>query len=342
MVASGIGRASKGKLMSQLNSPITALGYLGVQSNSLDAWAEYGTGFLGMQAGERSTDQIGFRMDDRSSRLTVHQSHSQSGIAYFGWEVADSVALARLAKTLEDAKVAVSPSTANLRAQRGVVDLISFTDPAGHRLEAFYGLEQAASPFVAGRSISGFRSGALGMGHAVLTVSNAQVLLKFYQQVLGFGLSDYIIHPFKAYFLHVNGRHHTLALIETGKAGVHHIMLEMLGLDDVGQAYDLALGIPDRIGTTLGRHTNDFMTSFYARSPSEFMVEIGWGGRVIDTDRWQAFEVTAGPSLWGHDRNWLPAEGRAQARELRLRVAAEGMRYPVQVLPGHFVEMPSP
>lgn len=342
MVAAGIGRGPKGQLMSQLNSPITALGYLGVQSSSLDSWAEYGTGFLGLQAAKRSTDQISFRMDDRSSRLNVHHSGAQSGIAYFGWEVSDAAALARLANRLEEAKVMVSPSTASLRAQRGVADLITFTDPAGNRLEAFFGLEQAATPFVAGRNISGFRSGALGMGHAVLTVSNAQVLLKFYQEVLGFGLSDYITNPFKAYFLHVNGRHHALALIETGKAGVHHIMIEMLGLDDVGQAYDLALGVPDRIGTTLGRHTNDFMTSFYARSPSEFMVEIGWGGRIIDTANWQAFEVTAGPSLWGHDRNWLPAEGRAQARELRLRVAAEGMRYPVQVLPGHYVEMPYP
>lgn len=322
--------------MSHLNSPISALGYLGIQAPSLDAWADYGSGFLGMQVGERSADQLQLRMDDRASRLTVHNSNSGSGIAYFGWEVADAAALAQLAERLEAARVAVSPSTASLRQQRGVADLITFADPAGNRLEAFYGAERAASPFVAGRSISGFRSGSMGMGHAVLTVNDAQSLLNFYQQVLGFGLSDYIVNPFKAYFLHVNGRHHTLALIETGKAGVHHIMLEMLGLDDVGQAYDLALGVPERIGTTLGRHTNDFMTSFYARSPSEFMVEIGWGGRIIDPAVWKPFEVTEGPSLWGHDRNWLPPQGRAEARELRLRVAAAGTRHPVQVLPGHY------
>ena len=45
---------------------------------------------------------------------------------------------------------------------------------------------------------------------------------------------------------------------------------------------------PDRVGVTLGRHTNDFMTSFYCKSPSSFMIECGWGGREIDPANWQA------------------------------------------------------
>lgn len=330
--------------MSRLNSPITALGYLGVRAASIDAWADYACGFVGMQAGERGRGFARFRLDEREHRLTVHENGSgpsgSGAIAYFGWEVADAQALASLAARLEQHGVAVQAGNPSLRAERGVAELIVFEDPAGHRLEAFYGAAAAGQLFSAGRSITGFRAGALGMGHAVLTVVDASTLLRFYQDVLGFGLSDYITAPFTAYFMHVNGRHHTLALIETGKPAVHHFMVEMLGLDDVGQAYDLALGVPDRIGTTLGRHTNDFMTSFYARTPSDFMIEIGWGGRIIDPAGWDAFEVKAGPSLWGHDRNWIAPEAQKQARELRLRVAAEGMRYPVQVLPGQYELMP--
>ena len=113
----------------------------------------------------------------------------------------------------------------------------------------------------------------------MLTVANIEPVMKFYVEVLGFRLSDYIEKPFRAYFFHVNPRHHSLALIETGKSGMHHMMVELFSLDDVGQAYDVALGEPERIGVTLGRHTNDFMTSFYAKTPSSFMVECGWGGR---------------------------------------------------------------
>jgi len=174
------------------------------------------------------------------------------------------------------------------------------------------------------------------MGHAVLTAERIDDAMAFYQNVLGFRLSDYILRPFKAYFFHVNPRHHSLAFIEREKNGIHHLMVELYSLDDVGQGYDIALGEPDGIGTTLGRHTNDYMTSFYVRNPSGFMVEYGWGGRSIDPDTWAPHERTDGPSLWGHDRVWLSPEGRAEGRRMRLKLAEEGQRVPVQVIEGNY------
>ena len=97
------------------------------------------------------------------------------------------------------------------------------------------------------------------------------------------------------------------------------MMFEVCYLDDVGQAYDLALRKPEMIGTTLGRHVNDHVTSFYSYSPSKFLVEYGWGGRTLDTANWTPHERTEGPSLWGHDRMWLTPEGREEARQLRIR-----------------------
>ena len=135
-----------------------------------------------------------------------------------------------------------------------------FEDPAGNVLEAFHGPEIAPDPFRPGRAISGFRTGPLGMGHVVMNVERIDRVLPFYQDLLGFRLSDYTLRPFKAYFLHLNPRHHSFAMIETGHNSVHHMMVELFMLDDVGQAYDLALGEPGQIATTLGRHANDFMT----------------------------------------------------------------------------------
>ena len=51
----------------------------------------------------------------------------------------------------------------SLADQRFVSDLISFADPFGNRLEAFHGAQIADEPFRPGRSISGFRTGPLGM-----------------------------------------------------------------------------------------------------------------------------------------------------------------------------------
>ena len=229
---------------------------------------------------------------------------------------------------------------AALADNRRVRGLISFRDPAGNRLEAFYGAEITDQPFSPGRSISGFRTGPLGLGHVVLTVKDIDAVMPFYVELLGFRLSDYIEKPFRAYFFHINPRHHSLALIETGNDGMHHLMVELFSLDDVGQSYDIALNEPERVNVTLGRHTNDLMTSFYAKTPSSFMMECGWGGREIDPATWQPVEMHAGPSLWGHERVWLPPADRDVAREMRLRAAAAGLRAPVQVIEGNYKLMP--
>lgn len=317
---------------------IQALGYVGVGASNLQDWSDFATGWLGMQMVERGNACRAFRMDDRTQRLVIDRSLAD-GERYFGWEVADAVALDSLAARLEDAGTVVRREPASLADQRFVTGLISFADPAGNRLEAFHGPQIADTPFRPGRTISGFRTGALGMGHAVFHVRNIDDLLGFYRDTLGFGISDYITTPFRAYFMHVNPRHHSLALIETGRQDLHHLMVELYSLDDVGQGYDIALGEPDRIATTLGRHPNDAVMSYYLKSPSGFLFEYGWGGREVTPGNWTATECTVGPSLWGHERVWLPEDQREKARQMRLTAAQNGERMPVQVIDGNFQRM---
>jgi 2,3-dihydroxybiphenyl 1,2-dioxygenase len=319
--------------------PLQGLGYVGFGSADLDDWRQFGTGLVGLQAVERGNSLLAFRMDDRKQRIVIDRSMAD-GMRFFGWEVADAAALEALAARLERHQVDVVAEPRTLADARRVRGLISFRDPAGNRLEAFYGPEIDDKPFLPGRSISGFRTGPLGLGHAVLTVESIDAMMPFYVDVLGFGLSDYILKPFRAYFFHVNARHHSLALIETGKNGMHHLMVELFSLDDVGQCYDIALSQPERVSVTLGRHTNDLMTSFYAKTPSSFMFECGWGGREIDLPTWQPVEMHHGPSLWGHERVWLPPADREVAREMRLHAAASGLRAPVQVMEGNYKLMP--
>jgi len=319
---------------------IRALGYVGVRARNLDDWVSFATGLLGLEVAERAASMVAFRMDEQRQRLVV-EAGDDGGAAFFGWEVADARALDALAARLEKRGVPVKRAARALADERAVKDLVSFEDPAGNRLEAFHGAAAANAPFKPGRAVSGFVTGALGMGHAVLTVERIEAVMPFYQDLLGFRLSDFVLRPFKAYFFHVNPRHHSLALLETGRNGMHHLMLELSNLDDVGQGYDLALGEPQRIATTLGRHTNDFMTSFYAATPSDLFVEYGWGGRWIDDGTWMAEEVTQGPSLWGHERLWLPEASRAEARRMRLDVARAGVRQPVQVMPGNHALAPA-
>jgi 2,3-dihydroxybiphenyl 1,2-dioxygenase len=320
---------------------IQALGYLGVGTAKLDAWSDFATGWLGMQAVDRGGGMRAFRMDDRKQRLFVDRALPE-GQKYFGWEVADAAALDSLAARLEQAGVAVRSEPASLAGQRCVGGLISFADPAGNRLEAFHGAESAGAPFRPGRSISGFRTGALGMGHAALVVPDIDAALHFYRDLLGFRISDYIRAPARVYFMHVNPRHHSLALFDGGRSAMHHLMIELYSFDDVGQGYDVALGQRERIAVTLGRHPNDLITSFYMRTPSDILVEYGWGGREVDDATWQASELASPASFWGHQGLFESLAGGDEAHHAPHPAPAapvEAPRAPLQVMDGNYQRM---
>lgn len=318
-----------------------ALGYVCLRAKDLDDWAAYGAKLLGLQIVERSRATLAFRMDDRKQRIVVN-ADGGSGISAIGWEMADAAALEALASHLDHAGLEPRRGTRAIAEERQVAELIAIDDPMGDRLEFFHGAATTHEPFSPGRNLSGFRAGPLGLGHVVRNVAAPQIdaTIAFYRDTLGFGVSDFYDQPFKACFFHVNPRHHSLAFVESEKPAVHHLMLEMFSLDDVGQGLDLALLEEGRLAVTLGRHAGDYMTSFYTWSPSAFMVEHGWGGRLIDPLTWVPSKRREGPSLWGHERSWLPPERQRVARELRLENAEKGFRRPVQVLAGNHVLMP--
>ncbi|WP_315754433.1 MULTISPECIES: VOC family protein [unclassified Bradyrhizobium] len=306
---------------------ITALGYIGIKSSQAEQWGRMATELLGMQRVDRAASVQAYRMDDRKQRLIVDGS-GDGGLAVMGWEVGDAAALARLASRLDDNGVKVARGSQALAAERHVSELICFQDPAGNTIEVFWGAAVASDPFRPGRPISGFRTGPLGMGHVVLNVEDVEPMLRFYRDLLGFKVSDFGLTPYKLYFFHVNGRHHSFAMVGSGRRTLHHFMVELGSLDDVGQGYDLAQLDDGRVAYTLGRHTNDHMTSFYVNTPSGFFIEYGWGGRVIDPATWQPHETFDGPSLWGHERLYLPDEQRKRMRDMRLSAAARGVRVP--------------
>lgn len=124
---------------------VQAFGYIGIGSVNLDDWSDFATNQLGLQAMDRTDACRTFRMDDRQQRL-IADSERPDAERYFGWEVADAAALDTLAAKLEAAGVAVKHEPKTRADQRFVKDLISFQDPDGNRLEAFYGPMLADTP----------------------------------------------------------------------------------------------------------------------------------------------------------------------------------------------------
>lgn len=264
---------------------IKNLAYVGFRSPSAAEWRTFGPSVLGAEVAPDGPDgAVRLRVDDAAHRIVIHPGERDE-LAYLGWEVDD-----------------VDDTTSALAAAGLVVDHGAFVDPFGFRHELVASVEQGP-PFTPGRPMSGFVTGEQGLGHVVLIVPDLAAAEAFYTDVLGFKASDSVEAGLSLRFLHCAGhaaRHHTVALASVpGMVGMHHLMLEVRSLDDVGTALDVVNERQLKLAMTLGRHTNDLMTSFYVRTPSGFEIEYGTGGLVVDDDTWEVSEHHS-QSIWGH------------------------------------------
>jgi len=316
---------------------IQGLGYVGMDATDFEPWRAFATDVLAMQVVDRAQDAIAFRMDDRCQRVIVQRS-DRDAPAFFGFQSPDPASLKETLGRIETAGVKLTRATEKELMLRGVEDMAWCLDPAGNRIEFFHGLAAGDGPFVAPRPHGGFRSGPLGMGHAVFHVTDIDTMSAFYRETLGFRLTDYMVHPYRLMFLRANPRHHSVALLQSKFNGVHHVLFEVLALDDVGRAYDFALE-KWKVGQTLGRHSNDYTLSFYTFCPAGFMMEYGWGSRTVDDATWKPREVSHGGSMWGHDRLWMDDERRRKANDVRRETIMSGLGAPLQITRGQYDEV---
>ena len=190
----------------------------------------------------------------------------------------------------------------------GVEEAITFSDPTGTTIEVFHGAVLDHSPVVTPFGAR-FVTGAKGLGHVVLPATDPNAAFDFYTGVLGF-LSRGAwrlpappeFGPVRIRFLGVNERHHSLALVPSmheGAPGLIHVMVEVDSLDAVGLALDRVNAEAFQLSSTLGRHTNDKMVSFYVRAPGGWDIEFGTDGMRVDEKHYTAEEITA-DSYWGH------------------------------------------
>lgn len=285
---------------------ISSLGYVGFEVSDQDAWDAFATQFLGMMPADTEGAARKYRMDAHSWRIATKQG-GKDDIAFVGFEAASRHALEQLQNTLKERDIAFQLGSDALCKEREVRELVMFNDPAGLPVEVFVGpTVRPDKPFVSPAGVSGFRTGNQGLGHIVLAAANVDDVSQFYKNILGFRVSDTIdmtVAPnvtIPLEFLHCNPRHHTIALAPGGgPKRLHHFMIETLSLDDVGYALDRVKSCSVKQATTLGKHSNDYMVSFYSYTPSGFEVEFGWGGREVDDDTWQVAHLDI-PSIWGH------------------------------------------
>ncbi len=283
---------------------VSQLSYIGIGVKDAQAWKTFANDVLGMQAGDDSEDGIVYlRMDEYHHRVIVHPT-GEDDFLYAGFQAPTRAEFEESKASLQNLGVPLSQGAKEDLEVRKVVDLVKF-EAGGLNFELSFGPAIVyARPFAPGRALSGFRTGELGMGHVVLRSSDQARVVQVLTEGLGFRLSDYVG---AMVFMHCNPRHHTIAIQPTPNvpAGtpvkkIWHFMLETNSLDDVGLGFDAAAKTETTTPvTTIGKHMNDHMISYYVLTPSGFEIEYGWGGRLIDDSNWQVVRHISG-DIWGH------------------------------------------
>lgn len=293
---------------------VTSLGYVIIESTDIGEWRSFGTEALGLMADADGPDgSLRLRIDDRPFRIAVVPGKADRFVAA-GWELPTREAFEQAIGSLQRAGVQVERLPQARAEERCVSALASCADPAGNRLELYWGRALDYRPFASPQGVSGFVAGELGMGHVVLPAPDLEPSRAFYKQHLGFGDTDEIWlnvtgnpadPPLGLYFMHAaNRRHHSLALMGApSPVGAVHIMVEARTLDDVGYALDRCIARGVHISSSLGRHSNDLMVSFYAQTPAGFDIEFGCEGLQPDWSTWVPTRSLV-PDLWGH--RWAP------------------------------------
>ena len=280
------------------------------------AWRKFAIEVIGLMEGAPGADgSVRLRIDERPFRIAVVPGKHDRFLSC-GWEFRDAAELDATVGTLRGGQSGGAPRHATRRRTTAAVRQIAFcADPCGNQLELFHGRTYDYAPFASPRGPERIRR--RGTGHGARGAAGAAAgrdARQFYQQ-LGFADTDEMWLAMSPEPGRSEARHslHACRLPPPSQpgAGRHagsrsgcvHIMLEARTLDDVGYALDRCVAAGAHISSSLGKHSNDFMVSFYVQTPGGFDLEFGCDGLQPDWSTWVPTQSVIG-DLWGH--RWSP------------------------------------
>lgn len=204
------------------------------------------------QDDEKKTDLIGFSAASRADVDAIFKQAMAAG-----------------------AKAIAAPSISS-RPEGGYA--ARFFDPEGRALEVSCETQQRAP-----RKLNVGESIPVGLSHVVLHSPDSPALVKFYEDALGFKVSDWIA-KFMV-FLRCNPAHHQMAILP-GKPALNHVAFDVSSIDEMMRG----LGRLTKEGVKLswgpGRHTAGNNTFTYYLTPNGNAVEYTSDLEQVDEATW--------------------------------------------------------
>ena len=252
--------------------------------------ADYYQSIVGLGMVARESDRL-FMATESDELAIVLEAGAEQKCKRIAFEVGPDVDLADMRANLSASGIA---SEVRSDSVPGVPRSLVITDLEGTEIELISGW--TASP--ANGSLGGLAANRLG--HIAMYTADPLMTSKFYSEVLGFRISDWIEQSFV--FMRCGSDHHTLNFVAGERPTMNHIAFELRDSSHMHRACDL-LG-RNRIQILWGpvRHGPGHNVAVYHRNPDGQVVEL-----FFDLDRMTDEELGYfEPRPWHRDRPQRP------------------------------------
>lgn len=246
-------------------SRVTEIRYVGYGVADLEAEARYYTEVFGL-------DPVASDDGLRWFKTPGHDEHHVVRLRQADENRVDVIALAAdsradvdtLCERVRESGARVVREPGELATPGGGYGFRCFT-PDGLQLEISSGVARGAD-----RQLERWEGLPLKISHIVLHSPDHQAMVRWFIDVLGFRLSDWV-GDFMA-FLRCNRAHHRLALLP-GPASLNHVAYDMPSVDDMMRGIHRLKSKGVDIGWGPGRHTAGNNTFSYFVTPGGFVTE---------------------------------------------------------------------
>jgi len=269
------------------------LHHLQLLSPDPDALAEFYRRCLGVTVTPIQEE----RLCQGPQRALILAPGSAGSLGFAAYAVADSAVLAGLIDRLRTACVEVMPFATPL-FQPGSV---GFLDPDGHRF--VFGLPVAAPATSPAAALPA------RLQHVVVASTNAERMLSFYHDIVGFRLSDRVLDAegsLRTCFLRTDYEHHSLAIFQADTNRLDHHCYESADWNSIRDWGDHFASIRLPVVWGPGRHGPGNNLFVFVHDPDGNWIEISAELERVTPDR----PVGA----WPHEERTLNSWGRGVMR----------------------------
>ncbi len=206
---------------------IAKLGYAGFNTPDVEAMLAYYTNVIGLTLVERGSDGTAYLRSVLDHHTIVLYPAKEQGLRHIGLQLGGGQTLQDAATQLRAQGIAVETQS---DVQPGIAEQLQFADPEGTALHLYSSMEQVHTAFP--------QTGIVPekLGHIALGVSDVQSIADFYQNVLGFRVSDWIEDFFV--FMRCSPDHHSMNFVRSKHQKMNHIAFQLQDWAHVQRACD--------------------------------------------------------------------------------------------------------